>query len=137
MSEQFTLDQIGVDRRAVDGDERPSCASAGLVYAARDEFLARSRLADDEHIEVEARGGLDLLPDLPYQLGLADDFVYHWRAVCISRRCSIRTRPSSGQDLDEERGQMSGVFKFADNRAVQRFKKFYDKVCLPAFDADC
>lgn len=33
------------------------------------------------------------------------------------------------------RGQMSGVFKFAYCRAVQRFEEFHDKLCLPAFDA--
>jgi hypothetical protein len=54
------------------------------VYAVRDEFFARARLADDEDVQVEARGDLDILPDLPYQLGLADEFGYHWRAVYIS-----------------------------------------------------
>ena len=33
------------------------------------------------------------------------------------------------------RGQMSGVFKFAYCRAVQRFEEFHDKSSLPPFDA--
>ena len=33
------------------------------------------------------------------------------------------------------RGQMSGVFKLAYCRAVQRFEEFHDKLSLPAFDA--
>jgi hypothetical protein len=84
VSEQFTLDQIVIYRREIDGDEGFLCASAGIVYAARDEFFASARLADDEYTHVEAGGVLDIFPDLPYQLGLADESAYHWRAVYIS-----------------------------------------------------
>jgi len=53
------------------------------VYAARDEFFAGARLAGDEDAQVEARGNLDILPDLPYQLGRADKPTCHWRAIYI------------------------------------------------------
>jgi hypothetical protein len=107
------------------------------VYASRDEFFACTRLSDDEDAQVEARGDLDVLPDLSYQLGLADESVYHRRTVYISRLRSIRTRHYPGQNLNAERGEMGCVFKLAHNRAVQRFKEFHDKVGLPAHGADC
>src|SRR5882672_215262 len=45
------------------------------------------------------------------------------------------TRLFSCQDLYAVRGQMSGVFKLAYCRAVQRLEEFHDKSSLPAFDA--
>jgi hypothetical protein len=33
---------------------------------------------------IQASGDLDIFLDLPYQLGLADESAYHWRAVYIS-----------------------------------------------------
>jgi hypothetical protein len=50
---------------------------------SRDDFFAGARLAGDEDAQVEARGYLDILPDLPYQLGRADKPTYHWRAIYI------------------------------------------------------
>src|SRR5215470_12197381 len=68
VSEQSTLDQIRIERRAVDVHERPFCAPAGLVYALRDEFFTRARLADDEDVHVvDTRGKIDVLPDSLYQ----------------------------------------------------------------------
>src|SRR5712671_2372951 len=40
VAEQLRLDELGRDRRAVDGDERPLAARAALVDRARDELLA-------------------------------------------------------------------------------------------------
>jgi hypothetical protein len=36
------------------------CRLPGIVYAARDEFFACARLADDEDAQVEARGDHDI-----------------------------------------------------------------------------
>jgi hypothetical protein len=106
------------------------------VYALRDEFFPGTWLAGDEDAQVEARGNRDILPDLPHQLGLTDESVYHWRAVYISLPCSIRTQPSPGQEFDAIRGQMSGVFKLAYDRAVHRITESHDKMGLSAFDVD-
>jgi hypothetical protein len=133
--EQFTLDQTGIERRDVDVDERFLCAIAGVVYAFRDEFFARARLTGDEDIQVQACGNLYISPDSPHHIIFADEFADYRRAFFAFRLPAPGMRLSSGQDLDPMRGQMSGVFKFAYCRAVQRFEEFHDKLSLPAFDA--
>jgi hypothetical protein len=73
-------------------------------------FFERFALAQRRKVIAVSRrrhGALDTLPDLPYQLRLADESVYHWRPVYISRHCSIRTQPSPGQNLDAARGQVN------------------------------
>src|SRR5262249_45590854 len=137
VSEQFALDQIGIDRRAVDVFERFLRSPASPVDALRDEFFAGARLADDENAQVEARGDLDILPDLPDQPGLPNESVFQRRPVSISLHCSTSEPPCSNQELNAVRGKMGGVLKRAYNRAVQRFKEFHDKMSLPTFDADC
>src|SRR5205085_646488 len=49
VAEQFRLDKLRRYRAAVDGDELAFGALAPEVYCARDDFLARARLARDEH----------------------------------------------------------------------------------------
>jgi hypothetical protein len=105
------------------------------VYAFRDEFFARARLADDEDVHVQACGNLYISPDSPHHFRFADEFVDYRRAFFAFRLSALGMRLSSGQDLDPMRGQMSGVFKLAYCRAVQRFEESYDKLSLPAFDA--
>src|SRR5262249_12354740 len=105
VSEQFALDQVWIERRAVDVHERLPSSATGVVYAARDEFFASARLADDEDAQVEARGDHDILPDVPHQFGLADEFVNYHRAVFTSLHCPIGTRSSPSQDLNAVRGQ--------------------------------
>ncbi len=40
MAEEFALEQLARNRRAVDADQRAVAAAAGLVDGARDQFLA-------------------------------------------------------------------------------------------------
>jgi hypothetical protein len=42
------------------------------VYASRNEFFACARLADNEDAHVEVCGNLDVSPDFPHQVGLAN-----------------------------------------------------------------
>ena len=135
MPEQFTLDQTGIERCDVDVDERLLCAIAGVVYAFRNEFFARTRLAGDEDAQVQACGNLYISPDSTHHIRFADEFADYRRAFFALRLPTLGMRLSSGQDPDPMRGQMSGVFKFAYWHAVQRFEEFHDKLSLPAFDA--
>jgi len=52
VSEQFTFDQVWIERRTVDIHERLPSSATGDVYAARDEFFAGTRLAGDENAQV-------------------------------------------------------------------------------------
>ena len=73
MAEQLALQQPGGDGRAVELDEGAVPARAQVVQGAGDQFLARARLAADEHGGVGGGDGLDLL-EHPAQGGaLADD----------------------------------------------------------------
>src|SRR5262249_60538556 len=92
VSEQLTLDQIRIERRAIDVNERPICAATGPVYAARDKLFAGPWLANDKDAQVDARGNQDIFPDFADQLGFADEFVNHHRAPSNSR--PSRTGPS-------------------------------------------
>src|SRR5205823_2595552 len=60
-------------RAAVDGDEGARGALAVVVYGARDQLLARARLAVDEDVGVGRRDLLDEAEDLLQRLRRADD----------------------------------------------------------------
>ena len=55
VAEQFVGEQFFRQCAAVDGDERPAGTPAVLVHVARQQFLARSGGADDEHVAVGRR----------------------------------------------------------------------------------
>src|SRR5262247_2216496 len=135
VSEQLTLDQIRIERRAIDVHERPICAATGPVYAARDKLFAGPRLANDKDAQVGARCNQYIFPDFADQLGFADEFVNHHRAPFTSRRSRTGASASSGQELDPMRGQIGGVFKLGYNRAICRLIEPHDKMGLPALDA--
>ena len=61
------------DGRAVDGDERPVAARRKLMDGAREELLARSRFALQQHRRIGRRHALDGLRDLDDARRLADD----------------------------------------------------------------
>src|SRR5262249_30747177 len=94
-------------------------------------------LADDKDAQVEPCGDHDIFSDFPHQLRFAEEFVnYYWPAFAF-RHCATGARHSPGQNLDAMRGQLSGVLKFAHNRAVHRLKEFHDKMGLPTLNANC
>ena len=73
VAEQLALQQARGDGRAVQLDEGAVPPRAQLVQGAGDEFLARARLAANEHRGVGGGDGLDLL-EHPAQGGtVADD----------------------------------------------------------------
>ena len=59
VAEQLGLEQLGGNRRGVQRDERLGRARAVLVQRARDELLARARLAGDQHRDARARQTAD------------------------------------------------------------------------------
>ena len=52
VAEELALDQLGRDRRAVDLDERPRGERALAMDVRSEQFLARARLAGQEHAGV-------------------------------------------------------------------------------------
>src|SRR5262245_66267392 len=99
VSEQLTLDQIRIERRAIDVHERPICAATGPVYAARDKLFAGPWLANDKDAQVDARGNQDIFPDFADQLGFAGEVVNYHRAPCSSRRSRHGPAHSPGRSL--------------------------------------
>ena len=59
MAEQLCLDQGRRDRPTVHGDERSATSRAGVMNAARHEFLAGAALTDHEHRGVARRHARD------------------------------------------------------------------------------
>ncbi len=60
VTEQLALDQRLRKRRAVDGNERSTCAAAPFVEEPREQLLAGAGLAEEQHRRVSRRheGGL-------------------------------------------------------------------------------
>ena len=58
VAEQFGLEQVVGNRRAVDGDERPVGPLAERVKRAREQFLAGAALAFEQHGRIGARCAL-------------------------------------------------------------------------------
>ena len=75
MAEQFTLEQVLGNRRGVDRDERTVAAGvaarAVLVKCTRDEFLARTRLAGDQHRDIALAESADRAKDVLHRRRLA------------------------------------------------------------------
>jgi len=72
MTEQFGLDQLFGDRRAVDGNERPLGAQAHAVQGACGELLAGARFAMDQHGRRRRRDALDAGADITDRGRVAD-----------------------------------------------------------------
>src|SRR5690606_35413589 len=65
--EHLALHEIFGDGAAVDGDERTARALAQAMHLARDELLARTGLARDEHADVRRGDLLQLAEDLEHR----------------------------------------------------------------------
>ncbi len=63
VTEQFALQQVLRNGRAIDGEERPVVARAVLMDGARDEFLSRAALAGDHHRGIAVRDASDHFED--------------------------------------------------------------------------
>ncbi len=71
--EQLALEQVLRQRRAVDGHERPVAARALIVDGARDQLLAGSALAEEQHRGVGGGHRRDEAEDVTNARRLADD----------------------------------------------------------------
>ncbi len=69
VSEQLGFEQIGGDRTAVDGHERPAATRAQVVNGASADFLAGAGFPEHEHGRVVARNLPDQRDDVPDQDG--------------------------------------------------------------------
>src|SRR5690606_1537308 len=71
--EELAFEQLARDRRAVHLDQRTVRARAAGVNRVRDELLADSRFALDQHARVRLRDGLEAREHLLERRALADD----------------------------------------------------------------
>src|SRR5262245_58926128 len=83
VTEKRALDEIAGDRAAVEDDERLAAPARRVVDAARDELLARPRLAGDHHRELAGRNLLQGREDLAHRRRAADHAV---EAVALGER---------------------------------------------------
>src|SRR6266498_5355115 len=75
MPEEFTLQQLLGNSPAVDGDERFVLAIAVIVEGTRNEFLAGTTLAVDQHGAVSIRDLLHLGKDRLHLLAIANNVI--------------------------------------------------------------
>jgi len=73
VAEDFTLQQVFRERRAMHRDERPARPPAGLMNGLRDQFLAGARLALDEDGRLRRRHQAHLIDHRLQLLRMADD----------------------------------------------------------------
>src|SRR4029450_5217023 len=73
VAEQGALNELAWNGREVDGDERRIRVSALTVDEPREQLLAGSALAEDEHGRRYFRDPLYQIDDVPRQLAQADD----------------------------------------------------------------
>src|SRR5213080_4804763 len=74
VTEELTLEEPRRNGRAIDLDEGSLAAAASVVNGARDQFLPRAGLAEDEHGRVGRRDGLHVPNGVSERTALADDF---------------------------------------------------------------
>ena len=103
VAEQLALDQCGRQRRAVDRDERPRAAPAAVVERARDQLLAGSGLAQDQHRRIRRGHLLDLPQDRRDGGTAADDLVEAVGATSHPLQVNVLRRESLRELLDLER----------------------------------
>src|SRR5262245_4110368 len=73
VAEQLALEQAPGDGGAVDLDERPVAAPAGIVDGAGSQFLSRARLPQEENGRVGRRYDLDLVENVSERHTITDD----------------------------------------------------------------
>src|ERR1051325_676685 len=99
VSEQFALEQIGRDRAAIDRDERLAATRRAIVQIARDDFLTRTRLAQDQHRAVARRDAFDQLAHVPHALALADQASEQLGITNAGRIAFVRVRDRFGKEF--------------------------------------
>src|SRR4029077_6982429 len=75
VAKQFGLDEFSGNGCAVQSYERATCSRASLVQRPCDQFLARSRLAEDADSGFARGHPLKLRHDTPHRVSLPDDLV--------------------------------------------------------------
>ena len=89
VTEQFRLEQVRRDGRTIELDEGAVAAGAVEVKRARDQFLARPRLAGDQHRGRNAFHqvalGVEQLPDLQFQVLHRLRFADHLVQAALAR----------------------------------------------------
>ena len=101
MSEEFTFDEFGWYRGAVDCEKRPPGAGTPSMESLRDEFLARPTLSGDEHARFGRRHLGDAFPQLRDALRLAEDALSEAVGYIVDavKLCLERTPPELASDI--------------------------------------
>jgi hypothetical protein len=75
MTEQLAFEKVRRNRGAVDGNKRMIASLTVNVQGSRDQFLSRTRFAEDEHGGVAVGGKSDRLVHTPHTLTRSDQRV--------------------------------------------------------------
>src|SRR5262249_27101956 len=98
VAEELALHQLGGDRAAIDRYERSLGAGPGVMDQARDQLLARARLAVDVDRRLAACHTADHLADLLHRRRVPEQA---WRALCHGRVIRLLTIPQLDGAADE------------------------------------
>ena len=103
--EQLALDQLARHRRAVQRDERPATPRAPFVQRARDQLLARARLAQDADARLAGRDALHLRHHPPHRLARVHDLVL---ADALPQLPILLLQPLQLEDVVHRQQQLVG-----------------------------
>ena len=126
VAEQFALDEVRVQRRDVDGQERLAAPRAVGVDRAGDEFLAGAALAGDEHARVGRGDQRDPLEDGLHRRAAADDRVRVTASIVLSSARALA--PGSPGRV---RRPLRGVERLVE---VERLGEVVERAALDGLD---
>src|SRR4051794_24008163 len=86
MAEKFAFKQLPWDGGAIDPDQRAVLPGAALMGFVGDQFLACSRLTENEHRSLRGRDHINLVDDVPERGALSDQIWARAIAAIPSRR---------------------------------------------------
>ena len=89
MSEQLALQQVLVQRRAVDHDERLAGAQRQAVDFTRHDLLAHAALTADQDGRVGRGDAFEEVEHLAHVTGVGDDRVARCHALHVARQCIV------------------------------------------------
>ncbi|KGQ06074.1 hypothetical protein BBAD15_g8613 [Beauveria bassiana D1-5] len=79
MAKQFTVEQVFVQRRAVEGDKRPLPALREEMQTVGNQLFTGATLADDQHWLIQRCQAGNLFHDLQEAISLSDEAILIFR----------------------------------------------------------
>ena len=110
MAEQFALQQILGNRRAIDGDERFLRPVAMLVNRPRNQFLARPGFAANQHVHRLRRHSSDFLVNFLHRRAPANDRIA--RRTGLAQRHRLGHQPVAVHRPADQFQQLADIKRF-------------------------